>query len=295
MAQLAKIDDSPKAGILYVAATPIGHMDDCSVRLRTVLAEVDWLIAEDTRISGGLLSRLGISGPKLLSMDHHSEQARCEQVLAHLLSGSNLCLVTDAGTPAISDPGALVVAAARSAGINVVPIPGPSAIVALASVAGDRDGRFLFEGFLPASQGKRKKRLLTLKSIGWSAVLFEAPHRIVETSIDLVATWGPETEVLVGREMTKRHEQFWRGQAEHLPAWLESSAEHRMGEFAIYVYGSAARLETDDPKRAEQEAQAIEWLKELVPAIGTNGASKLVAKRLGLPKSWCYENALKLA
>ncbi|MBL8243269.1 MAG: 16S rRNA (cytidine(1402)-2'-O)-methyltransferase, partial [Rhodanobacteraceae bacterium] len=188
---------------LYVVATPIGNLDDLSARARQVLAEVDAILCEDTRQSGVLLRHAGISRP-LLAVHEHNEGERAAALVQRLREGQRLALISDAGTPLISDPGYRLVASVRAAGCAVSPIPGPCALVAALSVAGLPTDRFSFEGFLPAKAGERRTRLQAVASDPRTLVWYEAPHRIVETLAAAVEVLGGERRAVIGRELTKR-------------------------------------------------------------------------------------------
>jgi 16S rRNA (cytidine1402-2'-O)-methyltransferase len=226
-------------GRLQVIATPIGNMGDVSARARQALESADAVAAEDTRHSGALLHTLGIARP-LLSLHAHNETQRVPEILARLAAGENIALVSDAGTPLLSDPGHELVRAAIDAGIDVEPIPGPSAITAALAVAGLPVGRFCFEGFLPARDRERRAHLASLAAEPRTIVFFEAPHRIAATLADLAAEFGRERRAVVARELTKAHETLYRGSLAELAQRAASEDNFRRGEITLVVAGAAA-------------------------------------------------------
>ena len=227
-----------RPGTLYVVATPIGNLKDLSVRATDVLASVDWVAAEDTRVSRVLLDRVGGRG-RMMAVHTHNETGASARVVDLLQGGASVALVSDAGTPAISDPGGTVVAAARLAGVTVVPLPGPSAPVTLLSAAGLPPAPFLFEGFLPPRETARRRRLISLRhqvdALGAHLILFEAPHRIDKTLASLLATHGPTRTVVIGRELTKLFEEIHVGPLADAAAWLAAPEGRRRGEFVVIV------------------------------------------------------------
>lgn len=235
---LAAADGAPMPGRLYVVATPIGNLSDIGQRAVTTLQRVQWVAAEDSRVSRVLLDRLGISA-RLIAAHEHNERGAAARIVELLRRGEAVALITDAGTPAISDPGGLVVQAVRAAGFESVPIPGPSAPVALLSVAGFEPAPFLFEGFLPAKAKQRDARLSLLArecdALGAHLVLFEAPHRIDKTLAALAQAYGPARALVIGRELTKKFEQVHRCRTGDAVDWLAQRPEHGRGEFVLAV------------------------------------------------------------
>ncbi|MGE0313863.1 MAG: 16S rRNA (cytidine(1402)-2'-O)-methyltransferase [Lautropia sp.] len=241
----------PRAGIasalnsaLYVVATPIGNLDDLSPRALEVLRGVDLVACEDTRKSKPMLRSFGVD-TACVAFHAHNEAAMTARLLARLHEGQRIALVSDAGTPAISDPGARLARAALDAGLRVTPVPGASAVTALASAAGLADGRFLFEGFLPARSGQRRARIEALDDLGVAVILFEAPHRIEETAADLLAVLGPDREIVVGRELTKLYEQIVLLRLGDWPAWLAADPNRRRGEFVLALHPRVRRVPDD--------------------------------------------------
>ena len=226
-------------GRLQVIATPIGNLADLSERAREALAGADVIAAEDTRHTAALLKTLGISKP-LLSLHEHNEARRVPTLLARLGAGERVALVSDAGTPLLSDPGYELVRRAAAAGVAVSAIPGPSAITAALAIAGLPTDRFCFEGFLPARQGERRAALQALAHEPRTLVFFEAPHRIAASLADMAATLGPTREAVVARELTKAHETVYRGMLQELAQRAAGEANFARGEITLIVRGAAA-------------------------------------------------------
>jgi 16S rRNA (cytidine1402-2'-O)-methyltransferase len=225
-------------GRLLVVATPIGNLADLSDRARDALASADVIAAEDTRHTAALLKTLGIRKP-LLSLHEHNEARRVPALIARLDAGERVALVSDAGTPLLSDPGYELVRRAAAAGFEVSAIPGPSAITAALAVAGLPTDRFCFEGFLPARQGERRAALQALAHEPRTLVFFEAPHRIATSLADMAATLGPQREVVVARELTKAHETIYRGTLHALAQRASAEANFARGEITLIVHGAA--------------------------------------------------------
>jgi 16S rRNA (cytidine1402-2'-O)-methyltransferase len=262
-------------GTLYVVATPIGNLDDLSPRAARVLAEVALVAAEDTRHSARLLRHLGLHRP-LLSLHEHNEAARVDQLDARLTEGDDIALVSDAGTPLISDPGFLLVRELRARGRRIVPVPGPCALVAALSAAGLPTDRFLFDGFLPARGGARCRRLEALARREETLVFYESPHRIRDTLADLAAVLG-ERRVVLARELTKTFETFLDGSAEALLARMEDDPDQTRGEFVVMVAGAAPR---EAPEAADVAAEAL-LDALLAEGIGVKQAAAVAARLLG--------------
>ena len=226
-------------GVLSIVATPIGNLDDLSERARQVLASADLVAAEDTRHSGRLLQHLGISRP-MMALHDHNERGRVERVLEVLGQGQKVALISDAGTPLISDPGYVVVREARAAGYRVTPIPGPCALIAGLSAAGLPTDRFLFAGFLPARRSGRQAALEQLRKEPATLVFYESPHRISDLMQDMVEVFGAGRECVLGRELTKTFETFYSGSAETVLGELQADAHGAKGEFVVMVRGADA-------------------------------------------------------
>jgi 16S rRNA (cytidine1402-2'-O)-methyltransferase len=283
-------DNSATLGVLYVVATPIGHSDDLTLRAIQVLKSVHTVLAEDTRVTAVLLRAIDARPESLLSSDQYREASRIQTVLDRLSAGLSAAVVSDAGTPGISDPGAPIVSAARAAGFKVIPVPGCSAIAALVSISGLADGRFVFEGFLPASKSGRNKRLEVLSKVQMSVLLYEAPHRIREFAESVVEVFGEQAELIIGRELTKTHEEIWAGQSKDFAVWLEENAFRTKGEFAILITPVAV-----DDSGAVTNNEAYRWLSHLVPIVGTNSAAKIAMKACGISRTASYELALTIS
>lgn len=274
-----------KPGVLYVVATPIGNRADITQRALEVLGNVAQVLAEDTRHSGALLRSLSIATP-LLSLHEHNEQAQVDGVLARLREGHDLALISDAGTPLISDPGYRVVRAARHAGIAVVPVPGPSALITALSVAGLPTDRFVFEGFLPAKAAARRAHLQTLAAEPRTLLFYESSHRIQECLADLADVFGAGREAVIARELTKTFEQVQGGSLAELNAWLAADANRQRGEFVVLVAGAPPAQE------AEISAEARRVLEILLRELPVKQAAALASDITGVRKNALYQLAL---
>lgn len=274
-------------GTLYVVATPIGNLGDITLRGLETLKTVDAIAAEDTRHTSGLLSHFGIS-KKLIAVHEHNEHQSAEKLLSQLQAGENIALVTDAGTPGISDPGAVVVDLVRKAGIKVVPIPGASAVIAALSASGITQNGFLFHGFLPASGAARRKVLESLKSQTVTLVFYEAPHRIVECVEDLANVLGGERRLTFARELTKTFETFYTCAASDASTWLQADTNQQRGEFVLLV--EAAAIKNDE----EIAEEAVKVLKLLLAELPLKQAVKLATEITKEKKNVLYELALAL-
>ncbi len=276
------------AGALYVVATPIGNLADITLRAVHVLGLVDAIACEDTRHSAPLLRQLGIEGKALISVHQHNEREAADGVLARLARGERVAYVSDAGTPAVSDPGAALVAAAQSAGYRVLPIPGASSAVAALSVAGDAIvGPFTFIGFLPTRASDRTHALGALAAAPQAQILFEAPHRI-ETLAAALAQACPNRTLTVCRELTKQFETVASMPAGEMPAWLAADANRSRGEFVLVVHALATADAPGD--RAPYESTLV----TLLAALPLKQAVALTAELSGAPRNAVYERALAL-
>jgi 16S rRNA (cytidine1402-2'-O)-methyltransferase len=267
-------------GVLYVIGTPLGNLEDLSARARRVLAEVDLIAAEDTRRTRGLLSSIGLNRP-LIAYHEHNEARRTASLVAELQSGKSIALVSDAGTPLISDPGYRLVSAALAADVHAVSVPGPSAVTAALSISGLPAERFVFEGFLPRRTGARRERLEALRSEPRTLVFFEAVHRIVATLADLVEVFGAERRAALARELTKVHESLVSGTLAEIGAGLGAGIPLK-GEFVLVVAGSGEAQGGAD--RAEAR-RVFDLLHHELPAAA---AAKLAAKITGVPRNEIY-------
>ncbi|OHV12230.1 16S rRNA (cytidine(1402)-2'-O)-methyltransferase [Kushneria phosphatilytica] len=278
----------PGEGALYVVATPIGNLDDLSARAVEVLGQVDLVAAEDTRHSSRLLSHLGLQ-VSLMSLHDHNEAARVEKLREIVAAGQQVALISDAGTPLISDPGYRVVRALRDAGLRVVPIPGPCALVTALSAAGLPTDRFLFEGFLPARSGTRRNRLNALSGMTATLVFYEAPHRIVALLEDIAAIFG-EREVVVARELTKTFETFLVGSAFQLQQHMASDDNQTRGEFVVMV---APAPERKHEEHASLEAEQL-LMTLLDEGVGSKQAAAIASRLMGGRKGEWYQRVLTL-
>jgi 16S rRNA (cytidine1402-2'-O)-methyltransferase len=276
-------------GRLAVVSTPIGNLGDLSSRARDELAAADLIAAEDTRRTGQLLATLGISRP-LVSLHEHNESERIAELLARLREGAKIALVSDAGTPLLSDPGFELVRRVAADGFVVVSVPGPSAITAALSIAGLPTERFCFEGFLPARLGERRARLDEVKNETRTLVFFEAPHRIVETLADCANAFGTARRAVVARELTKAFETVYRGTLEELAAAAKGDANFARGEITLVIEGAAPRTAPDDA-RAELERTLRVLLAELSPSK----AAAVAAELTGAKRNAAYQLALEMA
>ena len=268
-------------GRLQVVATPIGNLGDLSARAHQALSEADLVAAEDTRHTLGMLQAMGISKP-MVSLHAYNEGHRVPDLLARLGAGEVIALVSDAGTPLLSDPGFELVSAAASAGFEVRVIPGPSAITAALAVAGLPTSRFCFEGFLPSRSRERRTELARLASETRTLVFFEAPHRIAETLADLVSEFGGERRAVVARELTKAHETIYRGKLSELVELAANDANFQRGEITLVVSGAEEVASTVDSQLLKR---AVELLaKELPPGR----AASIAAQLTGASRSAAY-------
>jgi len=274
-------------GTLYVVATPIGHLGDVTARARDVLASVAVVAAEDTRHSGRLLQALGLSRP-MLSLHEHNERERAAVVIARLQAGEDVALVSDAGTPLVSDPGYGLVRAAIESGLRVVPVPGPCAAIAALSVAGLPTDRFCFEGFLPARSAARRARLGELAGETRTLVFYESPQRLRATLEEAAAAFGADRRAAVARELTKLHETFYHGDLGSLAHRAADDADLARGEIVLLVAGaeSRARGEGVDLDRT---------LRVLLRHMPASRAAALAAELLDARRNDCYRRALELA
>lgn len=275
-----------QAGVLYVVATPIGNMGDISARAREILAGVSAVAAEDTRHSALLLRELGLERP-LVSLHEHNERARAVELVGRLRAGESIALVSDAGTPLISDPGYQLLQAALEAGITVSPVPGPSAAVAALSASGLPSDRFCFEGFLPARAIARRRRLAELAADPRTLVIYEAPHRIAACLADLTAACGAARRACVARELTKHFETFYRGSLVELAERAKTDENMARGESVVLVEGAA--------EQADASARLDETLQILLGFLPPSVAAAAAAKLTGTRRKDAYERALRLA
>ena len=273
------------SGTLYVVATPIGNLDDLTPRARQTLASVDLVAAEDTRHTRGLLSHIG-ADPALMALHEHNEERAVHGVIEALENGKDVALVSDAGTPLVSDPGYRLVRAAHEQAIRVVPVPGASAVTAALSVAGLPTDRFCFEGFAPSRRAARRKWLAALAAEPRTLVLYESVHRIGDCLADLVDTFGAEREAFIGRELTKMHEQCVHASLGALQHLHDEGEIVSKGEFVVVIAGTATRPSPNvDTDR----------LVELLAAhLGPRDVARIVAELTGEKKNALYQRVLEL-
>lgn len=276
-----------ETGTLYVVATPIGNLGDITQRAIATLQQVEAIAAEDTRHTVGLLRHLGISKP-LLAVHQHNEQQSAQGLIKRLRAGDSIALVTDAGTPAVSDPGALLVQAVRQAGLAVVPIPGVSAVITALSAAGIAQPGFYFEGFLPASGSQRRKCLEELKALPTTLVFYEAPHRIVECVTDLAAVLGGHRQLTLARELTKTFETIHTCSLADAVAWLQADPNQQRGEFVLLLHA-------DIQEKAEGlDDETLRILQRLLQELPLKQAVALATDITGHKKNELYEAALAI-
>jgi 16S rRNA (cytidine1402-2'-O)-methyltransferase len=271
---------------LYVVATPIGNLRDITLRALDVLTATDVVAAEDTRNTAHLLAHHGISAKRLIAVHQHNERAAAEKIITLLQAGQSVAFVSDAGTPAVSDPGALLVQAVRAAGLRVIPIPGASAALAALSAAGLSEAHFLFYGFLPNKSAARRTVLQSLISHPYTLVFYEAPHRIVECVADLCAVLGGERQIVVAREITKLFETIHACPLRDAEAWLLSDSNQQRGEFVLLVSGALPQ-----PGLSVETLNTLSLLLEELPL---KQAVQLAAKISGANRNELYQRALQI-
>ena len=273
-------------GTLFVIATPIGNLDDISVRARDTLTRVDLVAAEDTRRAGQLLTRLGIRN-RMISLHEHNEAERVEEIIGDLLSGRDVALISDAGTPLVSDPGYRLLAEMRRQDLPVCPIPGCCAAIAALSIAGLPSDRFLFEGFLPAKGGARRRRLVDLEHRAETLVFYESVHRIKEVLADIEHALGSDRQITVARELTKMHETIHRGTVEEVRNLLDADPGGEKGEFTIVIAGDP------EPPTADQ-VELGRVLEILLAEVSARQAAGLAAEITGAGRKQAYRLANEL-
>ncbi len=278
-------------GTLWVVATPIGNLGDMSPRAGEVLGRVQRIAAEDTRHSAGLLAHLGVHTP-LVSLHEHNEAERIPSLLEALRAGESVALISDAGTPLVSDPGFRLVRAAREAGLDVRAVPGPSAPLAALAVAGLPSDRFCFEGFLPHAAGARQRRLEALLVQPVTTILFESSHRVRAAAANL-AQLAPGREVFLARELTKQFEEHYRGPAGELPAWLDADSNRTRGEFVL-ILGPAPAPDTGGEADMPLSDEHERLLAALLHELPLKRAARLLSDATDLPRNRVYARALAL-
>lgn len=267
---------SIEVGILYIVATPIGNLGDMTPRAVEVLQQVDTIAAEDTRHSAGLLRHFAITTP-MFAFHEHNEKQKSAALLQRLLAGETIALISDAGTPLISDPGYVLVREAQQAGVRVVPVPGASALITAFSASGLPTDRFCFEGFLPAKGGARRKQLESLRDEVRTLAFYESPHRILDSLADMVSIFGATREAVLARELTKTFETIRHAPLGELYEWVQGDAYQQKGEFVLLLHGAAKgtdELDTEACRIASVLAEELPHKQAAALASRISGAKK---------------------
>jgi len=272
-------------GALYIVATPIGNLEDLSPRAKMVLEKVDLIVAEDTRHSKPMLNQFGIE-TKIRAYHDHNERSQTPVLIEQLQAGMSIALISDAGTPLICDPGYHLLLAAHAEKIQVIPVPGPSALISALSVAGFSSEKFVFEGYLPARKTARQQRLQQLKDETRTLVFYEAPHRILASIEDAIICYGDERQAVIAKEITKRHENIQRGTLPKILDWLHSDKDLSKGEFVVVIQGDkTSQFDT-------QEASRI--LKILLADHSVKQAARLASEIMQGNRNELYNLAMDL-
>ena len=280
---MAMVTEQKNTGTIYLVATPIGNLEDITLRALRILKEADLIACEDTRQTQKLLNHFGITTPTI-SYHEHNEAARAKELAAQAQQGRTIAIVSDAGMPAISDPGYRIVLQALERKVPVIPIPGPSALLAGLAASGLPTDSFRFHGFLPARQGQRRRILEEIRPSSQTEVFYEAPHRVVETLQDIVEVLGPSRPVVIARELTKLHEEFLRGRAQDLFAQLQQKEVR--GEITLLIGKADERAESTVSTTQTLRQRMAELMHE--QHLDEKAALKIVAKERGVSKSEAY-------
>ncbi len=275
-----------ESGTLFIVATPIGNLEDITHRALRILAEVDLIAAEDTRHSQRLLQHYDIS-TRLTSLHDHNESQRAIQLIEKLKLGQNIALISDAGTPLISDPGYSLVSQCREAGVKVVPLPGPCAAITALCAAGLATDRFKFEGFLPVKAVAKQQALQRLLTETSTSVFYESPRRVADTVRQIVAELGENRQMVVAKELTKTFETFYSGNAQACLIWLEADVNHQRGEFVLIIAG-------EKQDQTEVSVDALNLLKLLMKELPLKKAAAVTAEHYHLKKNHLYQLGLEL-
>ena len=275
------------SGILFIVATPIGNLDDITFRAVETLKSVDLVLAEDTRHSQKILNHFNIKTP-ISAFHDYNEREKCNTVIDKLKQGDSIALISDAGTPLISDPGYILVSAAKKNSVNVVPIPGPSALIAALSASGIPSDSFSFFGFLPSKQNARIKTLKTFASRPETIIVYESPKRIMATLTDMLFVFGEEREVCLAKELTKTFETILTTNIPNLIDYISADPGHQKGEFVLLISSTAKK------GQLELDQQLDRLLLVLCSEMGSSKAAKLAAKITGIDKKYCYQRAIEL-
>ncbi len=273
-------------GTLFIVATPIGNLDDITFRAIEILKSVDLILAEDTRHSQKILSHFDIKTP-ISAFHDYNEREKCTTVIDKLKQGVSIALISDAGTPLISDPGYVLVSAAKKNSVNVVPIPGPSALIAALSASGVPSDSFSFFGFLPSKQNARIKTLKTFISRPETIIIYESPKRILAALTDMLFVFGEAREVCLAKELTKTFETILTTNIPNLISYIASDPNHQKGEFVLLISSSGKK------KQLELDQQLDNLLSVLCSEMGASKAAKLAAKITGIDKKYCYQRAIE--
>ena len=273
-------------GTLFIVATPIGNLDDITFRAIETLKSVDLVLAEDTRHSQKILSHFNIKTP-ISAFHDYNEREKCTTVIDKLKQGVSIALISDAGTPLISDPGYVLVSAAKKNSVNVVPIPGPSALIAALSASGVPSDSFSFFGFLPSKQNARIKTLKTFISRPETIIIYESPKRILAALTDMLFVFGEAREVCLAKELTKTFETILTTNIPNLISYIASDPNHQKGEFVLLISSSGKK------KQLELDQQLDNLLSVLCSEMGASKAAKLAAKITGIDKKYCYQRAIE--
>jgi 16S rRNA (cytidine1402-2'-O)-methyltransferase len=273
-------------GTLFIVATPIGNLDDITFRAVEILKSVDLILAEDTRHSQKILSHFDIKTP-ISAFHDYNEREKCTTVIDKLKQGFSIALISDAGTPLISDPGYVLVSAAKKNSVNVVPIPGPSALIAALSASGVPSDSFSFFGFLPSKQNARIKTLKTFISRPETIIIYESPKRILAALTDMLFVFGEAREVCLAKELTKTFETILTTNIPNLISYIASDPNHQKGEFVLLISSSGKK------KQLELDQQLDNLLSVLCSEMGASKAAKLAAKITGIDKKYCYQRAIE--
>ena len=275
------------SGTLFIVATPIGNLDDITFRAVETLKSVDLVLAEDTRHSQKILNHFNIKTP-VSAFHDYNEREKCNTVVDKLKQGDSIALISDAGTPLISDPGYILVSAAKKNSVNVVPIPGPSALIAALSASGIPSDSFSFFGFLPSKQNARIKTLKTFASRPETIIVYESPKRIMATLTDMLFVFGEEREVCLAKELTKTFETILTTNIPNLIDYISADPGHQKGEFVLLISSTAKK------GQLELDQQLDRLLPVLCSEMGSSKAAKLAAKITGIDKKYCYQRAIEL-
>ena len=273
-------------GTLFIVATPIGNLDDITFRAIETLKSVDLVLAEDTRHSQKILNHFDIKTP-ISAFHDYNEREKCTTVIDKLKQGVSIALISDAGTPLISDPGYVLVSAAKKNSVNVVPIPGPSALIAALSASGVPSDSFSFFGFLPSKQNARIKTLKTFISRPETIIIYESPKRILAALKDMLFVFGEAREVCLAKELTKTFETILTTNIPNLISYIASDPNHQKGEFVLLISSSGKK------KQLELDQQLDNLLSVLCSEMGASKAAKLAAKITGIDKKYCYQRAIE--